>query len=86
MNRAFLLASLFAYSQAGNPCDNAPSSALLAVSSSVGGWVAEVGQNLWVVDAALGLRDVNAIPALNPDIVSDAEVLAGSSYCVPYTS
>jgi hypothetical protein len=39
MNRVLLLASLFVGTQAGSPCDNAPSSALLAVSSAVGGWV-----------------------------------------------
>lgn len=84
MHRIFLLlACLFISAQAATPCNNLPSS---YTQIPLGGWVAEIGDNLYKVCIALGIRDINIIPALNPQISSPDEILAGSSYCVPYTS
>ena len=77
-------AGLLAYSQA-TPCDKAPSSAL-AIISSVGGWIPEIGDTLFNVDQALGIQDIHIIPSLNQDISDQNNVMAGSTYCVPYIS
>jgi hypothetical protein len=78
------LASLIACSWGANPCDRAQTSALAV--SSVGGWMPEIGDNLFVLDIALGIGDNTVIMALNPEITNQNEIMAGSSYCVLYTS
>ncbi len=78
------LASLVASSWAVDPCDSAPTSSLAI--SSVGGWIPEIGDNLFVLDIALGMGDNSIILALNPEITNQNEIMAGSSYCLPYIS
>jgi hypothetical protein len=79
-----LLAGLLACSQA-TLCDEAPSS-VLAIISSVGGWIPEIGDTLFNVDQALGIQDIYIIPSLNQDISDQNNVMAGLTYCVPYIS
>jgi len=45
-----------------------------------------MGDTLWAVNIALGLTDPNAIQALNLNIKDWNEIMAGSLYCIPYTS
>jgi hypothetical protein len=78
------LASLIACSWGANPCDGVQTSSLAV--SSVGGWMPEIGDNLFVLDIALGIGDNTVIMALNPEITNQNEIMAGSSYCVLYTS
>jgi hypothetical protein len=78
------LVGLVAYSQA-TPCNEASPSALATISS-VGGWIPEIDETVFDVDQALGIQDIYVIPSLNQDIDDPNDVMAGSTYCVPYTS
>ena len=78
------LAGLLAYSQA-TLCDKAPL-LVLAIISSVGGWILDIGNTLFNVDQALGIQDVYIIPSLNQDIGEQNNVIAGSTYYILYIS
>ena len=45
----------------------------------------ELGDNLFVLDIALGIGDSTVILALNLEITYQ-NVMEGSLYCIPYTS
>jgi hypothetical protein len=62
------LASLVHCSWAANPCDGALTSSLTV--SPVGGWMPAFGDNLFVLDIALGIGDNNVILALNLEITN----------------
>ena len=85
MHRLITVLAFFLASSEATPCDKAPSSALVTVSS-VGGWIPEIGDTVFNIGQALGIKDIHIIPSLNQDIGDDNNVMAGSTYCVPYIS
>lgn len=66
-----LVVSLFViFCRAATLCDGIPPAALSAVSKQVAGWVPQLGENIVVANKALGLKDIWAIPSLNPVILT----------------